>query len=201
MPFGVTEGLAIASALANIGGSIAAGEKNKQRQNKIESRINRRVSDLDTWYNNNYYKDYLNSKQGEHLVNKYKQRMDEMIQKNQDNAAASGATAEQEVATKGEMQENYSNFLGDLSSKAQQRKQQIARQYRQEKSNLLNRKNRMTRSKMAQTAKGWGNVGDAFNALTQVSAATGGLDFGSGDNSSDTDIGGGQKTKSGYEMV
>lgn len=174
----LTPWIAAGSALLNIGSSIWGANKARQEQQKANQKMNqyydRRLSDLDSFFNKEYYTDYLNTKRGKHLVNTYQDKMDEMLDKNEQNAVSSGATAEAEVAAKDEAQENYSNFVSDISSKAAERKRQLKRNYRRQKNNLLGQKAKFNYQTQANKAQNWSglgqNIASALSGLTTASA-------------------------------
>jgi len=179
----VAGAITIGSTLLDIGtslfGSHKANQKQKEANKKMRQSFNNRISDLDSWYNKEYHQDYLNSKRGKHLANRYREKMNEMLDKNEQNAVESGATAEAEVAAKGEAQEKYSGFLSNISSQAEKRKRNVRRRYEQQKNNLLNQKANFNYKLGSQKAQNYqkmaGNVSNALSGVTKT-AAEGGFD-------------------------
>jgi hypothetical protein len=149
--------LGIASTLASLYGSIKSAEANKQ----IDNQINRRKSDLQSWYDNEYNTPYLDTADARGALTVLRKNLGEQMQKVNQGNAIKGASDEAQVATAEAGQKKMSDAVTRLAGYGTHYKDAIRRDYMNRQMALDN----MEGQNLARKSQQWTNfMNNAMNA-------------------------------------
>jgi len=87
------------------------------------------LSDLNAFYNSEYYKDYLDTAEARSAQSQLQSQLREMLKAYENNAVSTGATPEARIATKTQGQQRYSEGLNQILGLATQNKAGVRRDY------------------------------------------------------------------------
>ncbi len=156
-------------AVAGLGESIYGGIKAGEERKRMDDYLRGQKADNETWYNQNYYGDYLQRADTQALM----KRTRDMLKKNNEVAAntavVTGATPEAQNAVKEQSNKVITDTATNLGAMWQRWKDNISNQY-------LNRKNQLSNAEygnMADNATGYENL--MSNGIRQIGAGVSGL--------------------------
>ena len=169
----------IAAALGTVG-SLLLNYLNQQKSAEAgqeqQDLLNRRISDLETWYNTEANKDFTQTKEGRATTSRLQNQMRKALEAQGTTAVKTGATPESRVALQGELQEKYGQALNQLSGLSTRRREGIRRDYTTSMNQLLNQQAGLIQGKQQSSANLAGNIGSALGSLSSVDAG-GGFDW------------------------
>jgi hypothetical protein len=123
----VSAGMALGGPL---GGLYAWGKaKAGNEMTKASDNINKQLTDLNQWYNSEYYKDYMDSTEARSMMSTLQTQMKTIMAGVDNQGAAMGGTGEQRIAAKGETQRNLGDAINRLAGMGAQKKQGVRRDY------------------------------------------------------------------------
>ena len=145
--------LAIAGAgfLGNLFGSMKSAEAN----NRAFDFLKQKQADLNSAYNQDYYKDYMNTVESRSAIKRFQEGLRKMNPSLNNSAVKTGATPESVVATGGRMTDSYADFMNNMAGKATAHKQRVKDMYEQRKSALEGQEFNILQNKASQ----WDNFG------------------------------------------
>lgn len=147
----------------------AYGQNQSAKANdKAQGLLNRRINDLDSWYNAESNKDYTQTAEGQSTLKMLESQMSKALESENNSAVKTGATAESKVATQGALQEKYSDAVSQLSGLTTQRKENMRRDYMGQMNNLLNQKAGMYSQEQDNWTNLASNVSTALGAVGQA---------------------------------
>ena len=106
-----------------------AQNKAKKAQDKSNAFNELRISQADDWYNQNYYKNYLESDIARGTLEKLSKRFREQNDANASNSAAGGGTPEEVLASSKVAQNQLNDATLSLAAQGQQWKDTISQRY------------------------------------------------------------------------
>lgn len=142
-------GMAASAGISAYGQSQSA-KANEQVNNYLQSRINT----LTNKYNNDYYKDFMDSEVARSTMSRLGSEYKEMA-KNITSSAAAGTTAEAEIAQKDNLQKRFGEAMNNLAGMGTEYKLNLKQQYDNNMMNLEGQK----MSLLQQQAQKWNNLG------------------------------------------
>jgi len=154
----------LASLLLNAYGSSQSAEAN----DKAQGLLNKRINDLDSWYNAESSKDYTQTPEGQATQRRLESQMKKALESQNNDAVRTGATPESKVALQGELQEKYSDAISNLSGLTTQRKEGLRRDYMLNMNNLLNQQTGMYSQEQNNWTNLASNISGALGALSQA---------------------------------
>lgn len=155
----------VGSLAAQAYGQAQSAEANQAAENYLNSRINT----LSNKFNQDYYKDFVDSEAARSTMSRLKSEYAEMA-KNVTGASAAGATAESEIAQKDNLQKRFGEAMNNLAGMGTQYKLQQKQMYDNNMMGLEGQKMSLLQQKAAK----WDNFGtNANNAANGVWQAYG----------------------------
>ena len=139
------------AGLGNLFGSYQSAKANNRAFDYLKSK----QRDLDSAYNQDYYKDYMDTVESRSAISRYRDQLKKMNPALNNTAVKTGATAETVVATGGKMNDSYAGFLNDLAGNATAYKQRIRDNYLNRKAALDGQEFNILQNKAQQ----WDNFG------------------------------------------
>lgn len=172
MPIGIAAISAIGSLLLNAYNQSQSAEAGQEQQGLL----NKRISDLDAWYNAESSKDYTQTAEGQSTTKRLQNQMKKALEAQTSTAVKTGATPESKVALQGELQERYGDAISRLSGLTTQRKEGLRRDYTTNMNQLLNQQAGIIQGKQQNYANLSSNIGSALGSLSDVESE-GGFDW------------------------
>lgn len=157
-------GSAILGTAGSIYGQIQAGKAQKQ----AEGFMNQRSNDLASWFNNNYYQNYLDSSAARSGLSMLNKNMRDASQVMQNQAAQGGATPEAVIAQQGELQDKYQNAINQLLAVGEQRKDNYENRYLGMKNALADQKQQLLFNKAANWQQFQNNLNGAMGNVAMA---------------------------------
>ena len=117
------------SALAGTAANIWGMEQAKNAQQKSDAYNQQRMNNLSSWFNKEYYQNYLDSAGAKAQIARLNQQMKDSSKTLQNSAVAGGATPEAVIASQGEMNKGYNDAINNLVSIGDQRKDNVMFRY------------------------------------------------------------------------
>ena len=162
----IGEVLAGISALSSLFGSLQSARANRA----IDRQLQKRQSELDTWYNKEYNMNYLDTEEAKSVSELLNRNRDQAMKKVDQRNAIKGASDEARVATAESINRNVGDNLTQLAGYGTRYKDMIRREYQGLKSNLDDLEFQNLQNKSAQ----WSNfMTNALNAGIGFSQAAG----------------------------
>ena len=158
---------AVISVAASLAMSALAKKKSADERKKMEGLYDERETNINTLFNEQYGKDFLDTDVAKSTVSELQSQMKTAGESSENVAAATGQTAEGEIATKGVLQEKYTEALNKLTGYGTQYKDMQLNRYRQELSDLFGGKVGLAEGRMAD----WGNFASNLSAAGGNAAA------------------------------
>jgi len=100
-----------------------------EERQKSEDLTTDRLSDLNAFYNSEYYKDFLNTAEARSAQSQLQTQLKDMLRGYENNAVSTGATPEARIAAKTRGQEGYSRGMNQILGLATQNKAGVRRDY------------------------------------------------------------------------
>jgi len=130
----IGEVLAGISALSSLFGSLKSAGANRA----IDRQLQKRQSELDTWYNKEYNMNYLDTDEAKSVSELLNRNRDQAMKKVDQRNAIKGASDEARVATAESINRNVGDNLTQLAGYGTRYKDSIRREYQGLKGNLDN---------------------------------------------------------------
>lgn len=160
--------LALVGTLASLLLSAYGSSQSAEANDKAQGLLNKRINDLDSWYNAESSKDYTQTQEGQATMRRLESQMKKALESQNNDAVRTGATPESKVAVQSELQEKYSDAVSNLSGLTTQRKEGLRRDYMSSMNNLLNQQAGM----YSQEQDNWTNLASNISgALTSLGGA------------------------------
>lgn len=167
---------------ATLAGQAFGLSKNAEANRKAESYLDSRMNSLDARFNKDYYQDFLNTEAARSTMGRLNSQFTDMA-KNIKSSAASGSTAEAEIAAKDNLQKSYADSVSSIAGMGTQYKMGLRNAYDYNRNRLEDKKMGILESKAAN----WNNFGaNVAKAGEGILSAYGAGAFGEG---TDTSIG------------
>jgi len=128
----IGEVLAGISALSSLFGSLKSAGANRA----IDRQLQKRQSELDTWYNKEYNMNYLDTEEAKSVAELLGRNRDQAMKKVDQSNAIKGASDETRVATADKINRSVGDELTQLAGYGTRYKDMIRREYQGLKSNL-----------------------------------------------------------------
>lgn len=159
-------GLAIASGLASLYGSMKSAQANRA----IDDQLRRRQSELDTWYNKEYNQNYLDTEEAQSTVALLRQQMAEQMKKYDQNSAIKGASDEARIAQADQLQKRMGQNVTQLAGYGTRYKDMIRREYQGLNANLDQLQAQNLQNKNQQWMNFMGNATNAGMGFAEAGA-------------------------------
>jgi len=159
-------GLAGAGLLTNVVGNIFSGKANRKAQGIVDDQI----ADLTAWRDTEVNRDPLKSNVGKNIMRKALDTAKQQARTADSKSAITGASAEQSIAEKGNIQKGLSDTMSNIAGYATAREDQIEGRYRSNLSQLLNQKTNMQLNKAQQGANVASSAGSFLQGLAPMFA-------------------------------
>lgn len=144
------------SAASSLFGSLKSAQANKRMDNQLQ----RRQSELQSWYDKEYNTNYLDTAEAKGTLRVLSNNMKESMQKVDQGNAIQGASDEARVATADKAQRRYGDTVARIAGHGTQYKDAIRREYAGRKMNL----DALQAQNLQQKSANWSNF--ANNALS-----------------------------------
>jgi nucleoside diphosphate kinase len=169
----VDMGFGAIGGLNPVFGNLYAGLKGARAQKVKEGQINDYSSNLDTWYNTEKNKDYLQSNVASNVLTKIGNKLRENQNQVANQQAITGGTDEAALAAKTAAQGKYNEAVGDIAAMGTARQDQVEGRYQNQGIQMLDRKTGLQDQKVQAAQTMQENNEQTMNSI--LSAATGGL--------------------------
>lgn len=161
--------MAIGTILA-VAASLYGSLKSAQANQNIDADLQRRSSDLDSWYNREYNQNYLDTDEAKSTLKVLRNQVKEQMKKVDQGNAVRGASDEARVATADKLNQRYSDAVTRLAGHGTQYRDNIRREYQGLKMNLDN----MNLQNLQNKSQNWSNyMGNAAASGQGISEAEG----------------------------
>jgi hypothetical protein len=157
----ITAGLGVASLAGQVFGGLYGGAQNKAAQDLLKKQL----EENEAFYNLNVKRDFLDTNVAKGMFERLRKDLEEATKTVESKGEATGATAEEKIAEKSDLQESYNENVSRLAEGATQYQQGQEAMYRGEKSRLTQQQIELAKQRAEQGA----NV--ASNAAGVMSAA------------------------------
>ena len=121
--------LPIVTAAAGVAGNIYGQIQANKAAKKAENYNAQRMNDVSSWFNKEYYGDYLNSLGGRSALSRLDSQFKDTQKGLQNNAIAGGATPEAVVAGANQVNKSYSDAITGLLGQGDANKQRALYSY------------------------------------------------------------------------
>ena len=122
--------VAVATAAVGVGTSIYSSVKANKAQKKLEANNASRMNDVGSWFNKEYYKNYLETDAARSGLSRLQTQFKDASKSQANMAIAGGSTPEAVIAQSGEMNKTYADAVTGLVGAGDARKDNINYQYR-----------------------------------------------------------------------
>lgn len=112
-----------------LGMYLSNKQKAGREMTKAKDNVQNQMTDLNQWYNSEYYKDYLNSSEARSAMMGLQNQLNKVMSGVNNQGASTGATTEGRIAAKGEVQRNMADAINRLVGVGAQQKQGTRRDY------------------------------------------------------------------------
>lgn len=164
------------SAGLGLASSIYGGIKSAQDNKEFENQINQQESQAEAFFNNRVNRDFMETNAAKSVVEQLRKQYLDQAKKIDSQTAATGGTAEANIAAKGNLNENYNNVMSDVAGQATGYQENAENQYQGQISDiakqrmmLAEKKNENAMNLVAGGASLLGTAAD-LGALEDVSA-------------------------------
>jgi hypothetical protein len=152
MPIG--SAIALGSTLLSLFGSAAGAIGSAGANNRYDKYLNKRMSDLESWYNTEYNTPYLDTTAGKSALGSLRTYYGDAMKRVGQNSAITGASDEAKVATGDKVQRGLADSVMRLAGYGTQYRDAIRREYQGLKMNLEN----MQQDNLARKSASWNNL-------------------------------------------
>jgi hypothetical protein len=162
----VTAGLGVASLASQIYGGIKGAQANKATQDLL----NKQIEENEAFYNRNVNRDFLETNVAKGMFERLRKDLEKATKTVESKGEATGATAEEKIAEKSDLQENYNENVSRLAEGATQYQQGQEAMYRGEKGRLTDQQMVLNQQRAEQAAN---LASNAANAMSSGASLTG----------------------------
>ena len=166
--------IALATMAAQTGAQAASNQKAGIERKRYEGQLQGRIDDLNTWFDTENNKDFLQTDVAQSSIRGLIGRQDRQVDALNNASAAGGGTAESNIAAKGKLNENFADAIGKLLGYGTNYKQGLRQQYDYRLQSLYQPMDQLSQSKIQDYANFNQNVTNAGNS---VSMAAGMIDW------------------------
>jgi DNA-binding helix-hairpin-helix protein with protein kinase domain len=152
---------------AGLAGQAFGLAQSANANKKAESYLQSRMNSLSSKFTTDYYQDFLDTEGARSTMNRLNTQFKDMAQ-NIKGSAASGSTAEAEIAAKDNIQQRYADAVSNLAGMGTQRKDALLARYQGNMGNLENQKMGILQQKAANWSTFGGNVGQASEGVLKA---------------------------------
>lgn len=160
---------AIIGAGIGLGTSIYGNIKAGKEAKKMNSMINKKERDLDSYYRGELAKGTLDTEYAKSAMKKIREQLDERRKRSDSTAAITGASDEAKVAEKSNDSKAISNAVTSIAQHGAQRKDMLRREYMGRKDGIFSARMGVSQgrqqSAMNLSNNGWNTIGTAINAF------------------------------------
>jgi len=153
-----------------VSGAVDWFKKPGQEMQKAADLTQNQLGDLNAWYNQNYYQDYMDSAEARSAMSTLTEQIKKVLMGYNNQAVASGATPEAGLAAKTGAQSSMSDAINRLAGMGTQRKEGQRRDYMNYSGLLNNQMANIYRDKaqgyQTQQNNLFQGIGDLFGAIT-----------------------------------
>jgi hypothetical protein len=162
-----------------VNGAIDWFKKPGQEMQKAADLTQNQLGDLTSWYDSNYYQDYMNSAEARSSMSSLTEQVKKVLMGYNNQAVATGATPEAQLAAKTGAQSSMSDAINRLAGMGTQRKESTRRDYMNYSGLLNNQMANIYRDKaqgyQTQQNNLFSGIGDLFGALTSAGSMVAGM--------------------------
>ena len=144
-----------------------AGDKRTEAKGLIEGQL----SDLNTFYNKEYYQDFMQTAEARSARALLERQMKDVMRSYENKGAATGATAEGRIAAKTGAQEKFSDALAQILGMSTQNKRGVRQDYMGSKGLLNNQLMNIFNQEASGYEQVASNVADTAGSAIQLGAA------------------------------
>jgi hypothetical protein len=162
----VAAGLGVASLASQIYGGIKGAQANKATQDLL----NKQIEENEAFYNRNVNRDFLETNVAKGMFERLRKDLEKATKTVESKGEATGATAEEKIAEKSDLQENYNENVSRLAEGATQYQQGQEAMYRGEKGRLTDQQMVLNQQRAEQAAN---LASNAANAMSSGASLTG----------------------------
>lgn len=159
--------------LSPVFGNLYAGLKSAKAFKQKEKNIKDFSSNLETWYDTESNKDYLQSNVASNVLTRIGEKMKQNNNLAQQQQAVTGATDESVLAAKANANKAYNEAAGNVAAMGTARQDQVEGRYMNQNMGILDMKNQVQDQKVAAAQTMQKNNEETMNSI--VSALTGGM--------------------------
>ena len=152
---------------ANMWGQSQANKAAKQ----YEAFNTDRMKQLDSWFNKEYYQNYLDSATAKSALARFQNQMKDRQEALKNSAVAGGATPEAVIASQGESDKAYNDAVNNLVGMGDQRRDQTMYRYKGLMQPLEANQANILGNRVGQWQTFANNIGGAMKGLNDVWAA------------------------------
>jgi hypothetical protein len=109
---------ALASAGLGLASSIYGGIKSAQANKEFESQIDKQESEAEAFFNNRVNRDFMETNAAKSVVEQLRKRYLDQAKQIDSQTAATGGTAEANIAAKGKLNEGFNNVMSNVAQNA-----------------------------------------------------------------------------------
>lgn len=124
------------SAGLGLASSIYGGIKSAQNNKEFENQINQQESNAEAFFNNRVNRDFMETNAAKSVVEQLRKQYLDQAKKIDSQTAATGGTAEANIAAKGNLNENYNNVMSNIASNATDYQENAENQYQNQVSDI-----------------------------------------------------------------
>jgi len=154
-------------------GNIYAQNQANEAEKKYEAFNTNRMKDLDSWFNKEYYQNYLDSTTAKSALSRFNAQMKERQEALKNSAVAGGATPEAVIASQGESDKAYNDAVNNLVGMGDQKRDQTMYRYKGLMQPLEANQANILGNRVGQWQTFANNIGGAMKGLNDVWAAGG----------------------------
>lgn len=128
--------LPLVSAGLGLASSIYGGIKSAQANKELENQINQQESQAEAFFNNRVNRDFMETNAAKGVVEQLRKRYLDQAKQIDSQTAATGGTAEANIAAKGQMNENYNDAMSNVAQQATGYQENAENQYQNQISDI-----------------------------------------------------------------
>jgi len=155
----ITIGLGVASLASQIYGGIKGGQANRATQDLL----NKQMEENEAFYNLNVNRDFLETNVAKGISERLRKDLEKATKTIESKGETIGATAEEKIAEKSDLQESYNENISRLAEGATQYQQGQEAMYRSEKGRLVDQQMALNQQRAEQAANLAANAGSVMS--------------------------------------
>ena len=156
----VTAGLGVASLAGQIFGGLYGGKQMTAAENLLKKQL----EENEAFYNLNVNRDFLETNVAKGLMERLRKDLEKATKTVESKGEATGATAEEKIAEKSDLQESYNENVSRLAEGATQYQQGQEAMYRGEKGRLAGQQMALNQQRAEQAGNLGSNAADLMTA-------------------------------------